>query len=115
MILTLPGYQELLVIVGTKAAKGPLVPVVMLDGLVDLSFAKNTKVGEILWVSYPRQAGDDATAQVIFEKFNIGSSSLTPMWSATYIFLYIITLCFYCQVIGPLLVGIPKVMLIKCP
>ncbi|XP_028118400.1 probable beta-D-xylosidase 5 [Camellia sinensis] len=61
--LTLPGYQELLVIEATKAAKGPLV-LVLSSGLVDLSFANNTKVGEILWVSYPRQAGDDATAQV---------------------------------------------------
>ncbi|KAL7221921.1 hypothetical protein ACSBR1_023796 [Camellia fascicularis] len=44
--LTLLGYQELLVIEATKAAKGPLV-LVLSNGLVDLSFANNTKVGEI--------------------------------------------------------------------
>ncbi|KAL7193757.1 hypothetical protein ACSBR2_025391 [Camellia fascicularis] len=37
--LTLPRYQELLVIEIAKVAKGPLVLVVMSGGLIDLSFA----------------------------------------------------------------------------
>ncbi|KAL7224628.1 hypothetical protein ACSBR1_025989 [Camellia fascicularis] len=104
------GYQELLVFEVAKVARGPLVLVVMSGGLVDLSFANNTKVGGILGVSYPGQAGGNAIAQVIFEKFNPGSSSLSPTQSVIYISIYHNPI-----VIGPLLVSIPKVMLIKCP
>ncbi|KAL7193758.1 hypothetical protein ACSBR2_025392 [Camellia fascicularis] len=64
------GYQELLVFEVAKVARGPLVLVVMSGGRVDLSFANNTKVGGILGVSYPGQAGGNAIAQIIFEKFN---------------------------------------------
>ncbi|KAI8018674.1 putative beta-D-xylosidase 5 [Camellia lanceoleosa] len=83
--LTLPGYQELLVIEVAKAAKGPLVLVVMSGGPVDLSFANNTKVGGILWVGYPGQAGGDAIAQVIFGKFNPGGRSPFSWYPQSYV------------------------------
>ncbi|KAL3580403.1 hypothetical protein D5086_018238 [Populus alba] len=46
---------------------------------IDISFAKNeSKIGRILCVGYPNQAGGDAIAQVIFEDHDsIGRSSLT--------------------------------------
>ncbi|KAL7221920.1 hypothetical protein ACSBR1_023795 [Camellia fascicularis] len=82
--LTMPRYQELLVIEVAKAAKRPLVLVVMSGSLVDLSFANNTKVGGILWVGYPRQDGGDAIAQVIFGKFNPGGRSPSSWYPQSY-------------------------------
>ncbi|GMP35324.1 hypothetical protein CsSME_00007803 [Camellia sinensis var. sinensis] len=79
--LTLPGYQELLVIEVANVAKWPFVLICMSGGHAYLSFSNNTMVKRILWMGYPGQAGGDAITQVG----------------------------------GPLLVGIPKVMLIKCP
>ncbi|KAL7221917.1 hypothetical protein ACSBR1_023792 [Camellia fascicularis] len=67
------------------AAKGPLVLVVLSGGLVDLSFANNTKVGGILLVGYPGQAGGDAIAQVIFGKFNPGGRCPFSWYPQSYV------------------------------
>lgn len=72
--LTLPGYQEKLVMEVINATKGTVILVVMSAGPIDVSFAKNnTKIGGILWVGYPGQAGGDAIAQVIFGDHNPGN------------------------------------------
>ncbi|KAK8993565.1 hypothetical protein V6N11_033658 [Hibiscus sabdariffa] len=69
--LTLPGYQEKLVIDVANAANGKVVLVVMAAGPIDISFAKNMRtIGGILWVGYPGQAGGDAIAQVVFGDYN---------------------------------------------
>ncbi|KAL7221918.1 hypothetical protein ACSBR1_023793 [Camellia fascicularis] len=81
--LTLPGYQELLVIEVAKVAKWPFVLVCMSGGHVDLSFSNNTMVKRILWVGYPGQAGGDAITQdfghglsySIFSKFIMSTPS----------------------------------------
>ncbi|XVE93503.1 hypothetical protein REPUB_Repub01dG0198200 [Reevesia pubescens] len=69
--LTLPGYQEKLVTDVANAAKGTVILVVMAAGPIDISFAKNVKkIGGILWIGYPGQAGGEAVAQVIFGDSN---------------------------------------------
>lgn len=71
--LTLPGFQEKLVTQVTNATKGTVILVIMAAGPIDVSFARNlTKIGGILWVGYPGQAGGDAIAQVIFGDYNPG-------------------------------------------
>lgn len=72
--LTLPGYQEKLVMEVANATEGTVILVVMSAGPIDVSFAKNnSKIGGILWVGYPGQAGGDAIAQVIFGDYNPGN------------------------------------------
>ncbi|GFY90052.1 glycosyl hydrolase family protein [Actinidia rufa] len=69
--LTLPGFQERLVMEVANATNGNVIVVIMSAGPIDVSFAKNnSKIGAILWVGYPGQAGGDAIAQVIFGDYN---------------------------------------------
>ncbi|CAB4321000.1 unnamed protein product [Prunus armeniaca] len=69
--LTLPGFQEKLVNQVVNATEGTVILVIMSAGPIDVSFAKNvTKIGGIIWVGYPGQAGGDAIAQVIFGDYN---------------------------------------------
>ncbi|KAK6916336.1 Glycoside hydrolase, family 3, N-terminal [Dillenia turbinata] len=69
--LTLPGFQEKLVMEVANAANGIVILVVMSASPVDVSFARNeSKIGGILWVGYPGQDGGDAIAQVIFGDYN---------------------------------------------
>lgn len=72
--LTLPGYQEQLVKSVVDATNGTVILVIMSASPIDISFAKNlSKIGGILWVGYPGQAGGDAIAQVIFGNYNPGN------------------------------------------
>lgn len=69
--LYLPGKQQELVTQVAKAAKGPVVLVIMSGGGFDITFAKNDeKITSILWVGYPGQAGGLAIADVIFGRHN---------------------------------------------
>ncbi|XP_039068691.1 beta-xylosidase/alpha-L-arabinofuranosidase 2-like [Hibiscus syriacus] len=78
--LLLPGQQPLLVTEVAKAAKGPVILVIMSGGGFDISFAKNDpKVTSILWVGYPGEAGGAAIADVIFGYYN-PSGRLPMTW-----------------------------------
>lgn len=78
--LYLPGQQQLLVTEVAKAAKGPVILVIMSGGGMDLSFAKDDdKICSILWVGYPGEAGGAAIADVIFGLFN-PSGRLPMTW-----------------------------------
>ncbi|KAH6799759.1 hypothetical protein C2S51_036243 [Perilla frutescens var. frutescens] len=71
--LLLPGRQQELVTKVAAASKGPTILVLMSGGPIDVSFAKNdARVGAILWVGYPGQAGGAAIADVLFGKHNPG-------------------------------------------
>lgn len=71
--LNLPGFQERLVKEVAGSANGTVILVIMSGGPIDVSFAKDlSRVGAILWVGYPGQAGGDAIAQVIFGDHNPG-------------------------------------------
>ncbi|KAG4381421.1 hypothetical protein GLYMA_15G143700v4 [Glycine max] len=71
--LLLPGLQQELVTRVARAAKGPVILLIMSGGPVDISFAKNDpKISAILWVGYPGQAGGTAIADVIFGTTNPG-------------------------------------------
>ncbi|CAK9176754.1 unnamed protein product [Ilex paraguariensis] len=74
--LTLPGFQEELVMEVANATNKSVVLVVMSASPIDISFAKNnSNIGAILWVGYPGQAGGDAIAQVLFGDYNPGGRS----------------------------------------
>ncbi|KAL4279599.1 hypothetical protein GQ457_03G004770 [Hibiscus cannabinus] len=78
--LLLPGQQPLLVTEVAKAAKGPVILVIMSGGGFDVSFAKNDpKVTSILWVGYPGEAGGAAIADIIFGYYN-PSGRLPMTW-----------------------------------
>ncbi|KAF8406210.1 hypothetical protein HHK36_008295 [Tetracentron sinense] len=84
--LTLPGLQEKLVMEVANAATAPVVLVVMSAGPIDVSFARNqSKIGAILWVGYPGQAGGDAIAQVIFGDYNPGGRSPFTWYPQEYV------------------------------
>ncbi|KAG7020204.1 putative beta-D-xylosidase 7, partial [Cucurbita argyrosperma subsp. argyrosperma] len=71
--LELPGKQDKLIAEVAKAAKRPVVLVILSGGPVDISSAKyNEKVGSILWAGYPGQAGGTAIAEIIFGDHNPG-------------------------------------------
>ena len=76
--LLLPGYQQQLVSRVARAARGPVVLVLMSGGPVDVSFARNDpKISAIIWAGYPGQAGGTAIADVIFGTTNPGKVILT--------------------------------------
>ncbi|KAG0469739.1 hypothetical protein HPP92_016439, partial [Vanilla planifolia] len=72
--LVLPGMQQSLVSSVARAAKRPVILVLLSGGAVDVSFAKDDekKIGGILWGGYPGQAGGLAIAEVIFGEHNPG-------------------------------------------
>ncbi|XWS54469.1 hypothetical protein CRYUN_Cryun10bG0092000 [Craigia yunnanensis] len=78
--LLLPGQQPLLITEVAKAAKGPVILVIMSGGGFDITFAKNNeKISSILWVGYPGEAGGAAIADVIFGYYN-PSGRLPMTW-----------------------------------
>jgi len=71
--LTLPGQQENLVYQVSRAAKRPVVLVILSGGPVDVSFAVNDpQISSIIWAGYPGQAGGQALAEIIFGDYNPG-------------------------------------------
>lgn len=71
--LSLPGQQESLIAAVAKAAKKPVVLILLCGGPVDVTFAKyDPKIGSILWGGYPGEAGGFALAQIIFGDHNPG-------------------------------------------
>ncbi|KAH7513444.1 hypothetical protein FEM48_Zijuj12G0200600 [Ziziphus jujuba var. spinosa] len=69
--LFLPGLQQELVSRVARASRGPVILVLMSGGPIDVSFAKNDpRIGAILWVGYPGQAGGTAIADVLFGTTN---------------------------------------------
>ncbi|KAL6984190.1 putative beta-D-xylosidase 7 [Sarracenia purpurea var. burkii] len=74
--LMLPGKQRSLVASVAKAAKKPVVLVLICGGPVDVEFAKeDPKIGSILWAGYPGEAGGIALAEIIFGDHNPGELS----------------------------------------
>nr|GEW68367.1 probable beta-D-xylosidase 7 [Tanacetum cinerariifolium] len=71
--LVLPGQQQALITAVAKAAKKPVILVMICGGPVDISFAKrDPKIGGILWGGYPGEAGGIALAEIIFGDHNPG-------------------------------------------
>jgi beta-D-xylosidase 4 len=70
--LLLPAKQkDLITAVADSAAGRPVVLVVMTGGNLDITFARDDpRIGAILWVGYPGQAGGDALAQILFGETN---------------------------------------------
>ncbi|XP_068641508.1 probable beta-D-xylosidase 7 [Aristolochia californica] len=71
--LVLPGQQRTLITRAAKAAKKPVILILLSGGPLDISFAKrNPNIGSILWAGYPGEAGGLAIADVIFGSHNPG-------------------------------------------
>ena len=71
--LALPGQQQNLITAVAKAAKRPIVLVLLCGGPVDVTFARlDPHIGAIIWAGYPGEAGGIALAQVIFGDHNPG-------------------------------------------
>lgn len=71
--LVLPGKQQDLVVSVAKAAKNPIILVLLSGGPIDISFAKRDRnIGSILWAGYPGEAGGIALAEIIFGDHNPG-------------------------------------------
>lgn len=67
----LPGQQDVLVSEVAKAAKGPVILVIMSGGGMDVEFAKrDPKITSILWAGFPGQEGGAALADIIFGRYN---------------------------------------------
>jgi beta-glucosidase-like glycosyl hydrolase len=80
VMIELPGAQAALIEAVAKAAKKPIVLVIMSGGPVDVSAAKaNPNVGAIIIVGYPGQSGGQAIAETIFGDNN-PSGKLTQTW-----------------------------------
>lgn len=79
--LLLPGQQQLLITEVAKAAKGPVILIIMSGGGFDISFAKNDpKITSILWVGYPGQAGGAAISDVCFGHYNPSTCSISNFY-----------------------------------
>ncbi|KAI9200474.1 hypothetical protein LWI28_008516 [Acer negundo] len=73
MDLVLPGKQQELITSVAKAAKKPVILVILCGGPVDISFAKyDSNIASILWAGYPGEAGGIALAEIIFGDHNPG-------------------------------------------
>ncbi|KAK0576183.1 hypothetical protein LWI29_013344 [Acer saccharum] len=73
MDLVLPGKQQELITSVAKAAKKPVILVILCGGPVDISFAKyDSNIASILWAGYPGEAGGTALAEIIFGDHNPG-------------------------------------------
>ncbi|KAJ1696208.1 hypothetical protein LUZ63_004720 [Rhynchospora breviuscula] len=78
--LVLPGMQRDLITSVAKAAKKPVILVLICGGPVDIDFVKsNPKIGAVLWAGYPGQAGGTAIAQILFGEHNPGGK-LPTTW-----------------------------------
>ena len=76
----LPGRQQELITSVAKAAKRPLVLVLLSGGPIDVSFAKDdSRIGGIFWAGYPGQGGGIALAEIIFGDHNPGNKPLTML------------------------------------
>ncbi|MBA0648006.1 hypothetical protein Goklo_015799 [Gossypium klotzschianum] len=71
--LVLPPKQQNLISAIARAAKNPIILVLLSGGPVDISFAKDDPhIGSILWAGYPGEAGGRALAEIIFGDHNPG-------------------------------------------
>ncbi|KAK8623551.1 hypothetical protein V6N13_118434 [Hibiscus sabdariffa] len=71
--LVLPPKQQNLITRVARAAKNPVVLVLLSGGPIDINFAKYDKhIGSILWAGYPGEAGGRALAEIIFGDHNPG-------------------------------------------
>ncbi|KAI4339739.1 hypothetical protein MLD38_024648 [Melastoma candidum] len=69
--LVLPGRQQELISAVARAAKKPIVLVLICGGPVDVRFARDDEnIGGIVWAGYPGEAGGYALVQVIFGDHN---------------------------------------------
>lgn len=86
--LVLPGMQQSLIESVARAARRPVILVLLCGGPVDVTFAKfNPKIGGIFWAGYPGEAGGIAIAQTIFGEHNPGEIYFVQYVKQSYSFI----------------------------
>ncbi|XVE95337.1 hypothetical protein REPUB_Repub02eG0088300 [Reevesia pubescens] len=71
--LVLPPKQQNLISSVARAAKNPVILVLLSGGPIDITFAKyDQHIGSIIWAGYPGEAGGLAVAEIIFGDHNPG-------------------------------------------
>ncbi|XP_039023292.1 probable beta-D-xylosidase 7 [Hibiscus syriacus] len=84
--LVLPSKQQNLISTLARAAKNPVVLVLLSGGPVDITFAKYDKhIGSILWAGYPGEAGGQALAEIIFGDHNPGGRLPLTWYPQSYV------------------------------
>ncbi|KAK8479106.1 hypothetical protein V6N13_054129 [Hibiscus sabdariffa] len=84
--LILPLKQQDLISTIARAAKNPVILVLLSGGPVDISFAKNDQhIGSILWAGYPGEAGGRALAEIIFGDHNPGGRLPVTWYPQSYV------------------------------
>ncbi|BFG19246.1 hypothetical protein CerSpe_055200 [Prunus speciosa] len=84
--LGLPGKQQELISSVAKAAKKPVILVILSGGPVDITPAKyDKKIGGILWAGYPGEAGGIALAEIIFGDHNPGGRLPVTWYTQDYV------------------------------
>nr|GEV21980.1 beta-xylosidase/alpha-L-arabinofuranosidase 2-like [Tanacetum cinerariifolium] len=83
--ITLPGQQNLLITEVARAAKGPVILVIMSGGGMDIQFAiDNPKITSILWVGFPGEAGGAALGDIVFGHYNPSNPELSRFRRSDY-------------------------------
>ncbi|CAB4297607.1 unnamed protein product [Prunus armeniaca] len=84
--LGLPGKQQELISSVAKAAKKPVILVILSGGPVDITPAKyDKKIGGIFWAGYPGEAGGIALAEIIFGDHNPGGRLPVTWYTQDYV------------------------------
>ncbi|CAL8997310.1 unnamed protein product [Prunus brigantina] len=84
--LGLPGKQQELISSVSKAAKKPVILVILSGGPVDITPAKyDKKIGGIFWAGYPGEAGGIALAEIIFGDHNPGGRLPVTWYTQDYV------------------------------
>ncbi|XWS25264.1 hypothetical protein CRYUN_Cryun27aG0054300 [Craigia yunnanensis] len=84
--LVLPPTQQNLISSVARAAKNPVILVLLSGGPVDITFAKyDQHIGSILWSGYPGEAGGLALAKIIFGDHNPGGRLPVTWYPQSYI------------------------------
>ncbi|KAE8683299.1 Glycosyl hydrolase family protein isoform 3 [Hibiscus syriacus] len=79
----LPPKQQELISTIARAAKNPVILVLLSGGAVDISFAK--RIGSILWAGYPGEAGGRALTEIIFGDHNPGGRLPVTWYRQSYV------------------------------
>eukprot|EP00301_Raphidiophrys_heterophryoidea_P004573 c11982_g1_i1.p1 GENE.c11982_g1_i1~~c11982_g1_i1.p1 ORF type:complete len:491 (+),score=132.50 c11982_g1_i1:1096-2568(+) len=84
--ITMPGNQSQLIEEVCKAARDPIILVVMSGGAVDIGLEKSAAcVSAIIWIGYPGQSGGQAIAEALFGELNPSGRLTQTFYPASFV------------------------------